>query len=409
MNVVQINAVYHSSSTGRLTEELHNFLLDKGVNSYVFCTNIKGAKDNIYKIGNKLDYMLHASLSHLLGKQAYFSFISTSFMIKKLDRIQPDVIILGNLHGNFINLPLLLKYIANKNIPTILILHDCWFFTGHCCYYTDDNCYKWKVQCNKCPILHKYNKSLFLDNSKSIFDHKKQLFSQVKQLTVVGVSDWIKNEAMQSPILHNASNFLRIYNWIDLDLFKPLYTDTIRTDLSIGLDTFLILGVSQYWSEYKGLNRFIRLAKDNESYKIILVGEMPANVELPSNILSVGAVNSAEILAKYYNAADVFVNFSIQETFGLVSAEAIACGTPLITNSYTANPEICGRSCGYIVELDHWSTVIDAIEDVRIKGKKYFLNSCRNFAVNNFSKRNSLESYSNTIKYCVSSQKMAMD
>ena len=36
MKIVQINAVYEYSSTGRTTREMHLSLIDRGVDSYVF-------------------------------------------------------------------------------------------------------------------------------------------------------------------------------------------------------------------------------------------------------------------------------------------------------------------------------------------------------------------------------------
>ena len=393
MKVVQINAVYKSSSTGRLTEELHLYMKSHGLDSYVFCTNLKDTTKNIYKIGSKLDYRFHSLLSRVFGKQAYFSRGATKIILEKLSIIKPDVVILGNLHGNYINLPMLLNYLSINKIATIIILHDCWFFTGHCCYYTEDQCEKWKTKCVKCPILHKYNRSLFFDNSSFIFEDKQQLFNKIGNLTVIGVSDWIKNEAKQSPILENATSFRRVYNWLNLEVFKPLKNNSLRDKLQIDKKRFVILGVSQLWSEYKGLYRFIQLAHDQADSLIVLVGNIPKNITLPSNIMSVGPTSNIHELAQYYNMADVFVNFSIQETFGLVSAEAIACGTPLITNTVTANPEICGEGCGYIVNLEEWQKVIASIEEVKRNTKSFYTKDCRKFALANFNKNVCLHEY----------------
>ena len=74
MRVLQINAVYNQLSTGRTTTELHNALLENGIDS--FCafaqSNVEGG-ENLYRIGTPFDRKLHAFLSRLSGKQAYFS------------------------------------------------------------------------------------------------------------------------------------------------------------------------------------------------------------------------------------------------------------------------------------------------------------------------------------------------
>lgn len=398
MKVVQINAVYQYSSTGKLTEEMHEYMLSKGVQSYVFCTNWNDPSKGIFKIGNKFDYKLHGLFSRIFGKQGYFSTIPTSRLIKKLNDIEPDVVVLGNLHGNYINLPKLLQYLGNNNVPTLLILHDCWFFTGHCCYYVEDNCDKWKSECNRCPAFKKYNKSLFFDTSTKLFYDKKKLFSSIKNLTIVGVSEWIKNEAKESVVLSNASRFERIYNWLNLDLFKPKDASLIRDELGIKKDDFVIIGVSQIWNEYKGFGRFIRLAESRPNYKIYLVGRVPEKTKLPSNLVSLGEINNPERLALLYNMADVFLNFSIQETFGKVSAEAVACGTPIITNTITANPELCGEGCGKIVDITNWESVLEAVDILSTEGKVAYTTSCVQFARDNFEKSGRLNDYFQLIK-----------
>ena len=398
MKVVQINAVYQYSSTGKLTEEMHEYMLSKGVHSYVFCTNWEDSQKGIYKIGSGLDYKVHGLLSRLFGKQGYYSTIPTLNLIKRLRSIEPDVVILGNLHGNYINLPRLLQYLAEDKVATLLILHDCWFFTGHCCYYIEDQCSKWMTECKQCPAIRKYNKSLFFDTSTKLFNDKRQLFSQIENLTVVGVSEWVKNEAKKSVILSSSSRFERVYNWLNLDIFKPKDASQLRKELDIEPEVFVILGVSQIWNDFKGLRRFIKLAETRPGYKIILVGEMTSNITLPSNITSLGEINNPEKLSILYNMADVFVNFSIQETFGKVTAEAVACGTPIITNTTTANPELCGDGCGLVVDLNDWSGVLKAIDTIHINGKRTYSSNCANFAQANFEKQGRLDDYYQIIK-----------
>ena len=52
MKVVQINAVYEYSSTGRTTMEMHEYLRSQGIESHVFCTNKSIPENNVNKIGN---------------------------------------------------------------------------------------------------------------------------------------------------------------------------------------------------------------------------------------------------------------------------------------------------------------------------------------------------------------------
>lgn len=393
MKIIQINAVYEYSSTGRTTKEMHLALKDRGIDSYVFCTNKSIPEDKVFLIGSKLDYKLHAALSRILGLQGYFSHFATNKLLKQLKAIQPDVVILRNLHANYINVPKLCEFLAKNNIPTIDVLHDCWSYTGHCCYYTEDGCDKWQTECNHCPILHKYNTSLFFDNSTRIFRMKKSGFGKLKNLAVIGVSKWIANEGRLSPIFANAKIIKHIYNWISLDIFYPRQTVELRKKLGIEKDDFIVLGVSQKWSDYKGLNHFITIANKIPDVKILMVGYMPDGVILPDNVISVPPVSSPDELATYYSLGDVFLNFSIQETFGKVTAEALACGTPLIVNNATANPELCGNGCGFVIDNNDHDQMIKAIKTIRKNGKSAYSNRCRSFAQDNFDKEKGINNY----------------
>lgn len=395
MKIVQINAVYQFSSIGRTTMEMHQYLTKKGHQSYVFCTNHEDKNNQIYEVGNRFTHKIHALLSRLTGLQAYFSHYSTSKLIHQLDQIQPDIVILRNLHANYIHLSSLLTYLASKDIGTIVVLHDCWTFTGHCCYYTEDECIKWKTGCHHCPAIKKYNKSLFFDTSAKCFSDKKKLFHAIPRLAVVGVSNWITDEARQSPVFSKAKIIQRIYNWIDLDVFQPRGTNELRQQLSLSETDFVVLGVSQSWSEYKGLYRFEELARQCPDISFVMVGEMSqlTKTTLPSNIYSVGSVNDVNHLAEYYSMADVFLNFSQQETFGKVSAEALACGTPLITNDSTANPELCCEGCGYIFPYGDWQEVPKLFVKMRSEGKNTYTKHCRRSAEERFSLNGGLEEY----------------
>lgn len=396
MKVVQINAVYEYSSTGRTTTELHEYLRNNGVDSYVFCCNKSIPNKNVFKIGCNWDFRLHSILSHLLGLQGFFSFFSTKRMLRHLDKIKPDVVHLRVLHSNCVNLPLLLKYLAKRDIATVITLHDCWFFTGHCCYFIDSNCDKWRNKCGNCPDLKNWNRSWFFDNTQYILKTKKELFEQIKNLTVVGVSDWVTSFIPYS-ILKEAKRIIRIYNWVDVNKFKPLDTTDLRKKLDLE-DKFVILGVAQNWYSTKGLKDFISVAKINPAMRFVLVGNIVTDETLPENIISVGVLSDVNELVSFYSMADVFFNPSIRETFGKVTIEALSCGTPVVVYNVTASPELVKSGCGYAVEKQDIETVSIKLNEIQEKGKSLYERYCRNFVVENFSEGILQKDYLNLYK-----------
>lgn len=392
MKVLQINAVYKKSSTGRNVQEMHEYLIDNDISSCVAAPDLFGLEKNAYKIGNKIDIKVHGLLSRLFGLQGYFSYNSTKRLLKYIGAITPDVIQLHNLHGNYINLKMLLKYIARKNIATVVTLHDCWFYTGRCCHYIEDNCYKWKKQCNHCPALKKYNKSWFFDRSKKMQNDKLNLFSKINRLGVVGVSDWVTEEAKQSAILKKASLFERIYNWIDFDVFKPVNTD-LRKKLDLE-NKFIILSVAALWSGSKGISDIIEISeKLDDDCRIVLVGKTAEDFQCPDNVIAVGTTDSVEELVEYYSMADCCISCSLQETFGKTIAEALACGTPAVVYNSTALPELVGEGCGYVIkpaDIDEMASKINLIKE---QGKSQFSSSCIEYAEKNFNMVDNIESY----------------
>lgn len=391
MRVVQINAVYYYSSTGRNTENLHKFLLKHHEDSYVFCTNIHNPQDGIFKLGNKFSWLLHGILSRISGLQGYYSFFSTHKLIKSLDNLKPDVVLLGNMHSNYINIPLLFRYLVKYKIATANVLHDCWTFTGHCCHYTKIGCEKWKTSCKKCPLLKEDNIS-YWDRSNKCHKDKKKWFGEISNLGVIGVSDWITEEAKKSAVFPRHTIFKRIYNWIDLDIFHPLNKEQVLKELQLPPYTGYAISVSQLWNDAKGLNLILKLATDYPNVGFILVGEIDNNSILPKNIISTGRISDATQLCKYYNAANVYLNLSRQETFGKVSAEALACGIPILSGNATASPEVCG-DCGLVVNLDKEDSVSISF-GLLISGKvKISQDKCRYRAEQLFNKDANLKEY----------------
>lgn len=389
MKIVQINAVYHFSSTGRTTEDMHLYLKSKGVDSYVFCINVHHPKDGIYTVGNWLDHKAHAFLSRFIGLRAYFSKCATKKLICKLRKIQPDIVVLRNLHSNFIDFPMIMSYLGKNNIKTIWVLHDCWAYTGGCTHYTVRNCFKWQTECKHCQWKGG-DSSYFFDWSKKVFSDRKKYFKYISDLSVVGVSDWVTNEARKSFLSQYAKRILRIYNWVDLDVFYPRPAAELRHEHSITDNDFVVLGVAQIWSENKGLSLFLEIANHFPQIKVVMIGSL--NVVLPFNVIHVNAIDNTDLMAQYYSLADVFLNFSQQETFGKVAAEAIACGTPVIANNNTANPEVVG-DCGYVITNNSMEECVASIEKIIEAGKRAYIDKCVERARMLFSKTKGLETY----------------
>ena len=284
--------------------------------------------------------------------------------------------VIEELHGYYLNVPMLFDYLKDAGKPVVWTLHDCWAYTGHCCYYSMAGCEKWKTHgCSKCPQKKAYPASIFKDNSSKNFSEKNQMFHSVKNLHLVCVSKWLDNE-LKASFLKDIPSIV-IYNGIDTSVFKPS-SGNFRIKYNVG-DKRIVLGVASTWDTRKGLADFIELSKIlDERYKIVLVGlNDKQKASLPDNMIGIGRTDGPKELAEIYSASNVLFNASVEETFGLPNVESLACGTPVVAYNCTGIPETMTENDGYIVEPHDLKTVALKIGEICDAGKRIEVSSFR--------------------------------
>ena len=151
-----------------------------------------------------------------------------------------------------------------------------------------------------------------------------------------------------------------IYNMVNTEVFKPVVSNfKERYGLS---NKKIILGVSNVWDDRKGFDDFIRLSSMlDENYVIVLVGLDDKQIKrIPRNVLGIKRTHDQKELAEIYSAADVFLNLSKEETFGMTTVESISCGTPAVVLKGTACEEIVNRFGGIAVPYD-FETICQSI------------------------------------------------
>lgn len=348
MKVLQINSVCGIGSTGRIATDIHNMLIEQGHESYIaYGRDLPRNCDNAIRIGNKIDNYAHVLLTRLFDKHGFGSIKATEEFIKKVEEIDPDVIHLHNIHGYYINIEVLFDYLKEADKPVIWTLHDCWAFTGHCAHFDYVGCEKWKTGCYDCPEKKSYPSSRLLDKSKQNYLKKKEIFTGVKNMTIVTPSSWLAELVRESFLGEYPVKVIN--NGIDLKIFKPTKSN-FREKYNIE-DKFIILGVANVWDRRKGFDYFIELSKLIKKDEIIVMVGLTEKQKrsLPDNIIGITRTNDVNELVEIYTAADYFLNPSLEETMGLVTVEALACGTPVIVSNSTAVPEVVNEKCGKIV------------------------------------------------------------
>jgi glycosyltransferase involved in cell wall biosynthesis len=401
--VLQINAVYGIGSTGRTVKELHLWLLSHGHESFVAAPNIEESDPHLICVGGKATQKRGAMLSRLTGFDGLGAKRATRNLIARIKEIGPDVIVLRNLHAHFLNYEEFFTFLAEYGKPVVLFLHDCYFFTGKCMHFADVGCEKWKTGCGQCPKLKADIPSWFFDRTAEMFERKRKYFQNLKKKYVAGVSEWTAGLARES-FLKEADGITVLYNWVDTDLFNDADRDKkgekIRKELGLE-DKFLILCVASGWSRGKGADSVAELSRKlKPDQRIIMVGNTD-NIVVPNSIVKIGAINDPKKLRDVYAAADVLYQPSKFETFGKVVVEAEACGTPVVTNGFSANPEVVGSGCGYVVQDGDVAKTYECIETIAKHGKAKYSAACRNFAVGRFSKDRCIKAFEDFIRSIV--------
>lgn len=353
MRVLLINAVCGVTSTGRICSDLARCLEENGHEVKIaYGREDKGYSEACEKygvrIGTNMDVKLHGMQTRLLDQHGFGSRRATEQFLKWVDSYAPDVIHLHNLHGYYIHIELLFRYIKEKRIPVVWTLHDCWAMTGHCTYFSACGCEKWKTQCGHCPQKYEYPQSNALDASEKNYKRKKNAFKGVKNLYITTPSAWLKSLVEQSFLQEYAVQV--VHNGIDTAIFKPTESDLRERYGLVGQR--IALGVSNGWDSRKGLEYLKRMAGDlPQGWKVVAVGLSEEQMkELPDRMVGIRRTSSAQELAAWYTTADVFVNPTLEDNYPTTTLEAQACGTPAVTFASGGAPETLISGKGYVVE-----------------------------------------------------------
>tara|TARA_Y100001958_G_C21241301_1_gene569129 strand:+ start:706 stop:1869 length:1164 start_codon:yes stop_codon:yes gene_type:complete len=362
--LLQINSVVNTGSTGKITEQIGVLAIKNGYDSYIAgARNFSKSKSKIIKISNKLSLLFHLIRTRILGNHLYGSKKSTKEFIKVIENIKPDIIHLHNLHGYYLNFPILFNYLKNIKTPIVFTMHDYWSF--------------------KLIPFNKYPKSFFIDKSQVELSMKENLFNQLDNIIITGVSKWIINQSNLS-FFKNYKKKL-ISNGIDISLFKPRNNrNKILKKYNLSNENKYLIAVGTSWTKSKGLYDYINLSKSLPDFcKLILVGvNSLLRKKIPKEIIVISRTESQYELSELYSISELLLCLSYNESFGLTPVEAMACGTPSIVYDNTALKELVSKNIVESVETGRLDKVLIKIEKIIKNKKSFYYENCRNHAKN---------------------------
>lgn len=390
MKILIINTYCKKGSIGKIAYGLFSRLQKIGHECILLYGGDEQYTDepNLKNITSALEIQWHNKMSYITGLQGIYSPIATARAKRIIDDFQPDIVQLFNLHGDFINIFEILKYI--KDYPVVYSMLDEYPYLGHCCYSFD--CKKYEKECVGCEeILNQYPRSMVFRTGHKTFKMKKRAYDAIKNKVFVG-PQWVIDCARKSSLLKNEK--LKIVDeFIDTEsTFYPKDTKKIVKEFGLDTDKLIVLDVAPASNPRKGISYYIEMAKQlqNEDILFIHVGMDVDIKDLPSNYLSIGYVEDQDTLAEFYSVADIFVCTSVADTMPNTCLDALACGTPVLGFDISGIPYVAEEPIGTFVDAGDIGKMMDIIRKT-LKKNKTIINACREYAC----KRYSLQTYTN--------------
>lgn len=250
-----------------------------------------------------------------------------------------DIVHLHLIHVNFFSLFALPPMTWLK--PTVWTLHDLWAITGHCIH--PNQCLRWLEGCGECPDLA-CPFPLHADRTRLLWQIKHWCY-RLSKIDVVVASKFMYDRAKQSPLLSKFSLHLIPFG-IDMNLFRHADITVAKARFGIPENSVVISFRSSPWGGYKGLDaQKAILAKVINAMKeriCLLTCDQVGHFkefEARCDVVELGWVKDEATMAHFYQATDIFIMPSEQESFGIMAVEAMACGKPVIVFDGSALPD----------------------------------------------------------------------
>ena len=356
MKILQINTADNRGGAAKIAFQLHTELKKADHKMNMFVGRKYSNDPDVFILNDTLSFSgkVRRKLAYWLAND--MDVFSSNHILKTKEFKEADIVHCHNLHSNYFNLGTLKKMAKLK--PIVWTFHDMWPLTAHCAHSFDGKMKK--TGFFACPSLEIYP-PIAWHNEKYLENRKRNIYNS-SQFHIVTVSQWLEQKVKQS--LLGSKSISTIYNGVDTSIFKPHSKEECRKKIGLPLDKKIVLsvikgGLANPWKGANYITEIIKRLGNADDILLVAIGRQ----EKAGNVLIVPYVQSSEILAQYYSAADIMIYPSIADTFGLVAAEAQACGLPVVSFATGGIPEIVNhQKTGYIARYKNVDDLITGIQ-----------------------------------------------
>ena len=384
--VVGINT-YDFGSTGMVAISALKGYEQSGYATLLICDEHKGLYKSEYHIGGSWIYrQFNRALCRINGSDGFHNKKATKKLLSFLANKNVAAFHLHNIHSFYLNLPLILQFAEEHQIPVIWTIHDCWFFTGRCSHFQE--CKNWQRHCGHCPNKAIYPRTFFFDRSAEFLKQKLSLVKSLKdKLIVVCPSEWIARELSYSnfkDVTHQV-----IHNGISLN-----QTTVGKTPC----DKKRLLFVASPFTERKGLRYAEKLSRElpGDRFELHIVGDIKENCSFGVAAKLYGKVSDRQKLFSIMQNCDIFVNPTLDDNFPMTNLEALSSGIPVITFDTGGSGEAINLETGTIVKKGDYQALKESI--LKFDPHKYSPEKCIERAAL-FSEKTMTDSYVALLNY----------
>lgn len=351
--ILQVNTYDNTGGAARIAFNLFKTLEKMGYRSYFAVGEKQSDESGVVQIPNDFTQGVSRIIIRLrdfLGIEE-FDFPGTSQITHLIPSFSPDIIHCHNLHGGYFDLRMLTRF--SKRVPFVITLHDAWLISGHCAHSLD--CERWKTGCGQCPYLSIYP-AIQRDATTYNWKRKQKIFRN-SRLYIVTPCQWLMDKVNESILKMDILASKVIPNGVDLTIFHPANQNDVRKELGLPTDTKILLFVAHGirknpWKNYRTLQSTIsEISNSGIKVLCLALGETaPSEHFGDCEIMFIPYLEDPGKVARYYQAADVYLHPSRAETFPNTILEALACGIPVVASAVGGIPEqIVEGKTGFLI------------------------------------------------------------
>jgi len=313
------------------------------------------------------------------------TYYSTQVILKKAN-FTPDVILVLFM-PKFLSFKNLYELNYMTNAPIFLYMMDMAPMTGGCHYAWDCNGYL--DTCGNCPALYSTQEN---DQSRKNWEFKKG-YVEKTNITAIAGTEWQYRQLLRSSLYKNVRKE-KVILGVSPETFKPGDKSAARKALGIPMDKkILFFGATGITQKRKGLNQLtsaLRKLKNDidapSNIHLVIAARVKADLfeDLPFNNTFLGFLDHIS-LATAFQAADIFICPSIEDSGPMMINQSIMCGTPVVAFEMGAALDlvITGKT-GYRARLGDSHDLAIGIKSILDLGEQEYRKmskNCRELAI----------------------------